>query len=487
MIKSAKNTNAKLNNGFFSLLTKNGVPLFVCIISAVVMLACIVLTVCLYVTIHEKTMLSSQVFSFVLNFSGMIIFLVLSVSFTLDTSPADQSTFWFFIMFISVFFGMFTDATSLLFDGKAKYVELNKIFTFLCCLCAPVSCFSFCCYQYALLEKKNSKIDKYILAMFILCVFNVLLYIANNFFGFVFYIDENGSYVSGKYRMVFLLYPAISTISSMFVSKHILGFEQKKTGILLIVAVLLILISNVFTDASYSYTFFVFAVIILLIYGSIQANRGKEIAIKNEMIARQSMDLVKQEQQIMISQINPHFIYNTLSTIECLCETDPQLAVKTVHNFSSYLRTNVDTLTKVETVKFERELEHVGHYVEIEMLRFPQIEVEYDIQDKDFLIPNLTIQPMVENAIRYGVRMRVEGKIKISSYYQDKTHYVEIEDNGCGFDVNAPKKQDGRGHIGIENVKSRLEKMVNGNLCIISKIDIGTKVIISIPAQKEEL
>lgn len=485
MTKSENNSNAKLDSGFFSLLTKNNVPLFVRIITAVIMLFCIVLTVCLYATVHQQTMASSQVFSFVLNLSGLVILFVLCISFALDSSPTDQSSFWFFILVVSTFFGLFTDATSLLFEGLVDFILLNKIFTFACCLASSFTCFSYCCYQYSLLENKNSKIDKFILLIFVLGILDVLFFIFNIPFGYVYKIDGNGSYIAGNLRALYLLYPTVSLILSMFVSRHILGFKEKKTGMLLMVTVVVLVTASILTDASYSYSFFIFAIVVLLVYGSIQANRGKEIAMKNEMIARQSMDLVKQEQQIMISQINPHFIYNTLSTIECLCETDPQLAVKTVHNFSSYLRTNVDTLTKIETVNFERELEHVGHYVAIEMLRFPQIEVEYDIQDKDFLIPNLTIQPMVENAIRYGVRMRDEGKIKISSYYQDKTHYVEIEDNGCGFDVNAPKKQDGRGHIGIENVKSRLEKMVNGNLCIISKIGVGTKVIISIPAQKE--
>ncbi len=470
----------------FLFMKKTDIKLPVRICTAVFMLVGIVLSLWLYSAVHEQTMRSSIVFSFVLNLSGMAFLFILCIALVLDASPTDQSTFWFFTLLVTVFFGVFTDAVSLMLDGVQKFVVINKIATLLCCLASPCACFSFCCYQYSLLEKKNSKLDKFILAIFVLGILDVLFFVLNVPFGYVYKIDGNGFYVAGKYRALFLIYPIVSSVLSMFVSRHILGFAQKKTGILLIVMIVILPLSSLLTNADYSYTFFVFGIVVLLIYGSIQASRGKEISMKNEMIARQSMDLVKQEQQIMISQINPHFIYNTLSTIECLCETDPKLAVKTVHNFSSYLRTNVDTLTKVETVKFERELEHVGHYVAIEMLRFPQIEVEYDIKDTDFLIPNLTIQPMVENAIRYGVRMRDEGKIKISSYYQDKTHYVEIEDNGCGFDVNAPKKKDGRGHIGIENVKSRLEKMVNGNLCIISKIDVGTKVIISIPAQKEE-
>ena len=131
-------------------------------------------------------------------------------------------------------------------------------------------------------------------------------------------------------------------------------------------------------------------------------------------------------------------------------------------------------------IPFAKELEHTQVYAQIEMIRFPSIEIKYDIQDEDFELPALTIQPLVENAIRHGVRIREHGIIEIETREKRYGHKIVIRDNGKGFDVNAPLSEE-RSHIGLNNVKDRIESMCHGEMEIESKIDKGTTITIKLP------
>ena len=91
-------------------------------------------------------------------------------------------------------------------------------------------------------------------------------------------------------------------------------------------------------------------------------------------------------------------------------------------------------------------MEHTKVYAEIEMVRFPKIKVEYDIQDENFYIPVLTIQPLVENSIRHGIRGLENGKVTVSTRRTPDYHEIIVKDNGKGFDAKKIKQKDS-GHI----------------------------------------
>jgi sensor histidine kinase YesM len=131
-----------------------------------------------------------------------------------------------------------------------------------------------------------------------------------------------------------------------------------------------------------------------------------------------------------------------------------------------------------------QEMEHVHHYINIENVRFPDMTFSFEMNSNDFLIPALTIQPIVENAIKHGLmKLQKGGTVRVVSY-ETETHYcVLVEDNGVGFDTG--KLLDDRKHVGIRNIRGRLKAMVNGTLEIESKIGVGTKVLIKIPKEVE--
>ena len=188
----------------------------------------------------------------------------------------------------------------------------------------------------------------------------------------------------------------------------------------------------------------------------------------------------EQRIQMMKTQIQPHFLFNTLNTIRAVYSMNPPLADRTLEKFSKYLRQNLDAMEQPDLIPFSREMEHTRLYADIEMLRFPQIRIEYRIDDEDFLIPALSVQPLVENAIRHGVRSKEEGIVTVSSRRDEGAHVVEIRDNGEGFDPGA-QGRPGETHIGIANVRGRVEQLCGGSLEVESEAGKGTTVTLRIP------
>ena len=194
--------------------------------------------------------------------------------------------------------------------------------------------------------------------------------------------------------------------------------------------------------------------------------------------------MAAQRIRIMVSQIQPHFLYNTLATIRALCGRDPKRAEEVTEKLGRYLRQNMDSLESEALIPFEKELEHTRIYTEIEMVRFENIRVEYEIEDRDFSLPPLTVQPMVENAIRHGVRIRKEGLVRVSTRSTEDFHEITIRDNGMGFDTLGLDGAKGS-HIGIRNVRERLHTLCGGSLTISSARGEGTTVTIRIPRKEE--
>ena len=240
------------------------------------------------------------------------------------------------------------------------------------------------------------------------------------------------------------------------------------------------------------YVFFVLFVaalfvVLRLIPESINAaEKAKELELRRSRLeAEKNMveaELKESRISIMLSQIQPHFIYNTLGTIERMCLKDPEKAFDLVRNFSLYLRGNFSELDSVTPIRFAEELKHVEYYVNIEKVRFPDMSIEYDVETTEFVLPALSVQPLVENSIKHGLmRLETGGTVVIRSY-ETPTHFcVEVKDDGVGFDTSLP--MDEKKHVALRNIRGRLKAMVNGDLVLESKLNVGTKAVIMIPKE----
>ena len=209
------------------------------------------------------------------------------------------------------------------------------------------------------------------------------------------------------------------------------------------------------------------------------AAKAKELEVEKITLNAQ---LAESRISTMMSQIRPHFIYNTLGSIEQLCKFDPPKAGDLVHNFAKYLRGNFGELDNPKPILMTQEMEHVRYYVSIENVRFPDMTFTFEMNSEDFCIPALTVQPIVENAIKHGL-MKLEhgGTIRVVSYETDTDYCISVADDGVGFDTNA--LLDDRKHVGLRNIRERLKVMVNGTLEIESTVGVGTKVLIKIPKE----
>lgn len=231
--------------------------------------------------------------------------------------------------------------------------------------------------------------------------------------------------------------------------------------------------------------FTIFIIIFVVIYFE-KVSRIFKAALKTAEIEK---ELETANTSLMISQIQPHFLYNALNTIKYLIKRDPKAAEKAVISFSRYLRGNMDSISQKEPIPFVSELEHTKNYCDIELLRFgDKLEIIYDTPVTDFSLPALSVQPIVENAIKHGVTKKPEGgTVTVSSREDEKYFIITVRDDGVGFDTENPDlaPSETHAHIGTQNVRERLENMVNATMNIESKIGVGTTVTIKIP--KKEL
>lgn len=191
-----------------------------------------------------------------------------------------------------------------------------------------------------------------------------------------------------------------------------------------------------------------------------------------------------QRMQLTLSQIKPHFLHNALTVIIDLCDTDPQKAKQATVAFSKYLRGNMDSIEQTGPIPFTQELEHTKLYLDIEKLRFQDdLRVEYDIACTDFRLPGLTVEPLAENAVRHGVREKPDGRgtVTIATRETPEGYEVWVTDDGPGFDPSRPP-EDGARHMGIANVRERLEQISGGTLEYVSGAG-GTTAILRIPRE----
>ncbi len=307
---------------------------------------------------------------------------------------------------------------------------------------------------------------------------NALIYSTALFSGVSFSIDETNHFLRGPLGYSCHVVSGVLLFCLLWITvRAFRRIKKAEMWIPLLNALLIIacvLMDSVFaTDLRSPVTFLTVGIVISTVFYYIWLHLQFVRAHERDLMATQRI-------QIMMTQVQPHFLFNALNTIRALYAKDPPMGDRILEDFSTYLRQNLETLDRTDLIPIKKELEHTRLYAEIEALRFPQIRVEYRIEDDAFSIPALTIQPLVENAIRHGVRSCREGRVTVSTAHETGGHRITIEDNGVGFDP-VKERPDGEAHIGIQNVRERIEQMCGGTMILRSEIGKGTDVTLFIP------
>lgn len=236
-------------------------------------------------------------------------------------------------------------------------------------------------------------------------------------------------------------------------------------------------------DSSYN---LLFTLLSLIIFIGISGVRTIYNYLHQEkLLAQKEAELTEARVAVTLSQIQPHFLYNALNTIAELCYVDPMKARTATVDFAEYLRVNLKAIQTKTLVSFTDELSHIRRYTDLEKMRFDdRLNVIFDIRATDFILPQLSVQPLVENAIKHGVCEKEEGgTVIIHTDEQDDCFRIVITDDGVGFDVEAIEN-DGQVHIGLDNSRNRLANLCGGTIEITSEIGKGTTAIIRIPKEK---
>ena len=326
-------------------------------------------------------------------------------------------------------------------------------------------------YAYMDIEKREGKA----ISLLNVALFGVfaLLDVINAFTG-IFFTAEGGEYVRSKTMIISQGYQFVmfATIFILAVTNKKLN-PREKTAFCLYCSLpfAAIILQNLFKGYAIAYLSIIVAIEVLFLFLNVEKN----------------IDLAKEEEKnkearikIMLSQIQPHFIYNSLSSISTLIPLDPDKAQAALDDFTEYLRMNLSSLTEVRCVAFEDELKHIQTYVALEKMRFgDRLKVVYDVNTTHFMLPPLTIQPIVENAIKHGILKKLEGgTLSVKTYETEESYVVEIADDGVGFNM-ADVDFDANKHFGLLNIQYRLAKMCGADLAFKSEAGAGTTVTIT--------
>lgn len=309
----------------------------------------------------------------------------------------------------------------------------------------------------------------------VLCILSIALMVASAISGYGYVVDEHGHYVHrGDFAtaLTYLQFPTLSFLAIVITSLGATAAPISKRVAFIsytVFPVAGIVIDYTVHGISLAYLGFVMSALIMY----------TNIHVKNQRL------IEAQRNALMLSQINPHFVYNTLSTIAAMCELSPRQAKNLTISFASYLRQNINSLSSEGEIPFDEEMKHVECYLGIEKARFgDRLRVAYSIGCRDFYLPPLTLQPIVENAVKHGITKKAEGgTLRITTYATDTHHVIEVIDDGAGFDTEQKRADEGRS-IGLENVRSRLYELCRGRLTVKSTVGVGTRVTVEIPKKK---
>ncbi|MHA7966738.1 histidine kinase [Paenibacillus sp. CAU 1782] len=313
---------------------------------------------------------------------------------------------------------------------------------------------------------------------------------------FFFVSKELGAFGAGASSVVFVLY-FIIMVKGIW-NKTIISPQLITAWLLCLVSVILFyLMTFGVLPQSYIiiyYLFFLscasataFALSLAEIINQLHAEKQhNQVLFQNSEIQSKQFELA-----FIRAQIDPHFVHNTLNVIEGVIAENREKAGSLVNDLSHYLRTIFDYSNSERFISIHEELDTVKFYVRIEQARFPgKIIVNYEIDpDIQLKVPRLVIQPLVENAIKHGIRKRkVAGTVTVRVKELEQGYFISVEDDGVGIEEADKYKlleySTGKG-IGLANINARLKAEYGTQLQIVSEKGKGTAVRFDVPIKEQ--
>ncbi len=312
---------------------------------------------------------------------------------------------------------------------------------------------------------------------------NILLLIITQYTGWIYYIDKDNLYHRGE---LFFIISALGVVQLTVLFLFVLRFRERLSAqrmAALLCYVVLPILAVTAQHFVYGYSISTIVSIVCAIFMFAEAYLEQAVRIRdNERLIKEA------QMRIAVSQIKPHFLFNVLSSIYYLVGMDSDRCRGAISDFSEYLRGNISSVYSETPIPVEQELQHTKAYLALEELRLQgKLTVRYDIRENNFRLPALSIQPLAENAVRHGIwKKGGKGTLTISTARDKDGYVVSVEDDGTGFSPEERNGKAGAGedHIGLSNVRDRLEMMMGATMEIESTVGKGTVIRIRIPEQK---
>ena len=324
------------------------------------------------------------------------------------------------------------------------------------------------------INHQNSRLFRAVTVIWVICF--IILNISQ-FTTLIYYITPGNQFQRGPLYPLMIILMGSIMILNLAGALHMRNRLSKRyfyafliSFLPLTIALFVHLFVSVFSFLSFGIAICAFAMFTLILSDQIEQN------------LRQQREIANQRASIMVLQMRPHFIHNTMTSIYYLCGQDPQKAQQVTLDFNTYLRKNFNAIVSEHPVPFSEELEHTRAYLAVEQAQFEDLLfVDFDTPHTAFRIPPLTLQPIVENSVKHG--MDPDSKplhIFIRTRETDSDSVVIVEDNGSGFD----SVDDSEPHLALTNIQQRLEMMCGGKLEVTPSGEGGTTVKVMIPSDK---
>ena len=306
--------------------------------------------------------------------------------------------------------------------------------------------------------------------------------VVNHFTGFCFFVRPDGTFVIRSLFLYiltvlwFLIYLVIALLKRCSVKVKLTLAGYSVFPLMVWVPVFCFPHGDFYRDIFSNLGMLFYLIPLYMLFFNVYLEAG-------HLFMQQEKELEESRARAMTLKISPHFISNIMSSIVALCYSNVQKAGDLATKFARYLRDNYTDMTEETMIPFSQELEHIRNYLAVEQVRFAGLRVEYDVPVQHFLVPTLTVQPLVENAVRHGISKRSDasGTVRISSFETQNDYVICIADDGVGY--HPAPENDGKKHVGIANAKTRLTLLCAGELTVTEQPGQGTVCEIRIPKE----
>lgn len=330
------------------------------------------------------------------------------------------------------------------------------------------------------IEKKRHPL---LITSVILWVIYMGLLIFTQFTTVIYYYDENNAYNRGPWYQILLIPPVllmlVNIIALILLRKKLSPKQRLSFAAYLLLPLISMLIQMIFYGIYVIVLGTAIAAFFMLSYNLMD---------QTERYYRKEAENQKLKMDILVAEVRPHFIFNSLTAIRS-CLDEPEKAEEALNHFTGFLRSSIDVLEETECITAAEEFRTVDHYLYLSRERFgDKLTVIREIKEDSFRLPSFSVETLVENAVRHGIRKNKGGRgtLTIRSFRKDAEYVVEVEDDGVGFSENEGHPGDEHSHVGLPNLRKRLKFMCNGRLEIESEPGKGTLARICIPVSGNE-